>query len=113
MSGALRRGDVSASSLREYDRGWKERMGREIKLGYWARRLAGRLSDREIERVVRAVQGDGFFAFAKRRARFDWHREAISYLFQMPGVLDVISDGHSAEFLKARTEIIPSCSRQV
>ena len=113
VSGALRRGDVSASSLREYDRGWKERMGREIKLGYWARRLAGRLSDREIERVVRAVQGDGFFAFAKRRARFDWHREAISYLFQMPGVLDVISDGHPAEFLKARTEIIPSSSRQV
>jgi flavin-dependent dehydrogenase len=87
----VRSGDASAKSLREYDRRWKQVMGREIKLGFWARRLAGRLSDSEIERVVQAVQGDGFLAFAKRRARFDWHREVISYLLQMPGVRDVVS----------------------
>ncbi len=88
---ALKRGDVSGRSLREYDRRWKRLMGGEIKLGFWARRLAGRLSDTEIERAFQAVQGDGFLSFAQKHARFDWHREVISYLLQMPGVREVVS----------------------
>ena len=87
----VRSGDASAKSLREYDRRWKQVMGKEIKLGYWARRLAGRLSDSEIERVVQAIRGNGLFAFAEKQARFDWHRGVISYLLQMPVIRDVVS----------------------
>ena len=88
---ALRRGDVGAKSLREYDRRWKHLMGREITVGYWARQLAGRLSDSEIERAVEAVKGDGFLPFARKQARFDWHQELIFYLLQMPAFRSTLS----------------------
>jgi flavin-dependent dehydrogenase len=88
---ALKCGDVSEKSLREYDQRWKQVMGREIKFGYWARQLAGRLSDSQIERAVQAVKGDGFLRFARKHARFDWHREVVSYLLGMPAVREIIS----------------------
>ena len=90
VGAALRRRDVSGQSLREHDRLWKRLMAEEIKLGYWARRVASRLSDSQIERLVRAVQGDGFFTFAERHARFDWQRELISYFLQMSSTRDVL-----------------------
>lgn len=87
---SLKHGTLSSKSLREYDQCWKHQMGREIKLGYWARRLAGRLTDGEITKVIQAIQGDGFFAFAERNARFDWHRDMIFYMLHMPVVRNIV-----------------------
>ena len=84
---------MSAGSLQQYDRHWKQLIGREIKLGYWARRAASRLSDSQIEKAVQAVREDGLFNFARKRAWFDWHRELMSYLLQLPAVRDVVSTG--------------------
>ena len=66
-------------------------MGGEIRLGYWARRAATRLSDADIERVVQAIRQDGLLAFVERHARFDWHREVIGYLLGMPVVRNLLS----------------------
>lgn len=90
ISRALRHNNVSAKLLREYEVRWKQLMGKEITLGHWARRLASRLSDGDIERIVQAIQGDGFLPFAKRHGRFDWHREAIYYLLRMPTIRNMV-----------------------
>lgn len=87
---AFRHSDVSAKFLQDYEVRWKQLMGKEISLGYRARRLASRLSDRDIERIVQAIQGDGLLAFAKKHVRFDWHRETIYYLLQMPAIRNII-----------------------
>ena len=90
VNSAFKRSDLSAKFLREYDRRWKRSMAREIKLGYWARRYAGKLSDRDIESVVSVIRADGFFPFVRKHGRFDWHRGAICYLLGMPDLRSVL-----------------------
>ena len=48
---ALQEGDFSAGMLSRYERKWKKRLGRELKIGYWARRMFERLSDGQIDRI--------------------------------------------------------------
>ena len=86
----IKRSDLSAKFLREYDRRWKRSMARESKLGYWARRFAGKLSDRDIESVVSALRADGFFPFVRKHGRFDWHRQMIFYLVGMPDLRGIL-----------------------
>ncbi len=90
VSRALRSGNMHATFLRTYDRRWKSLMGSEIRQGYWARQMAGKLSDSAIEKAIQAIKGDGFLGFAQKHGRFDWHRETIAYLLQMPAVRTVL-----------------------
>ncbi len=58
---------------------WKKKLGRELKVDYWARRLFERLDDRQIDRVFDIVKDYGIDK-ALLRAQdlsFDWHSQAI------------------------------------
>jgi len=57
VAGALAKGDVSESSLAEYDRRWRAELGEEFRRALYLRRLFTRLSDDELDRVVHALKG--------------------------------------------------------
>jgi digeranylgeranylglycerophospholipid reductase len=54
---ALAVNDLSEASLAEYDRRWRAELGEEFRKALYLRRLFTRLSDDELDRVVRALKG--------------------------------------------------------
>lgn len=76
---ALEDGDLSAKRLARYERGWRKRLGRELKIGYWARKLFERLSDRRIDRVFEIAQARGVVEslLSAEELSFDWHSKII------------------------------------
>ncbi len=76
---AMEGGDFSARGLSEYDRRWRRLLGRELRLGRWARRAFERLSDRQMERLM-AVARDGRATQSildDPGFSFDWHGRLI------------------------------------
>ena len=76
---ALETNTLSAKSLANYEREWKRKLGWELKLGYWARKLYERLNDRQIDRVFDIIKANGIDeALVKaENLSFDWHGEAV------------------------------------
>ncbi len=81
---ALEDGDLSAKRLASYERGWKKKLGRELKVGYWVRKLFERLSDRQIDRIFEIVKAGGIDqALLKAEdLSFDWHSRTILRLLR-------------------------------
>lgn len=79
---ALQSDDLSASSLAKYERGWRRRLGRELKIGYWARRLFEHLNDRQIDRIFDVIKDNGIDEAMLKVGdlSFDWHSKAILML---------------------------------
>jgi len=76
---ALENDDLSARNLASYEREWKKKLGRELKIGYWARKLYEHLSDRQIDRIFDIIKSNGIdeALLKKDDLRFDWHGEVI------------------------------------
>jgi len=76
---ALQHDDLSAKSLAKYEREWRRKLGWELKIGYWARKLFERLSDRQIDRIFDIIKANGIDeALLKAKSlSFDWHSRAI------------------------------------
>jgi digeranylgeranylglycerophospholipid reductase len=76
---ALEDGDLSAKRLAGYERGWKKRLGRELRVGYWARKLFEHLSNRQIDRVFEIVKAGGIdeALLKDEDLSFDWHSKTI------------------------------------
>jgi digeranylgeranylglycerophospholipid reductase len=53
----LRTGDLSAAALSAYDRAWRAELGNEFREAMFLRRLFTRLTDRDLDQVVAALQG--------------------------------------------------------
>ena len=79
---ALQRDDLSAKSLAKYEREWRRKLGRELKIGYWARKLFERLSDNQIDRIFNIIKTNGIdeALLKARELSFDWHSQAILML---------------------------------
>jgi len=79
LNQALQHDDLSAKSLAEYEREWKRKLGRELKIGYWARKLFERLSDRQIDRIFDIIKANGIdeALLEAKDLSFDWHSQAI------------------------------------
>ena len=95
MHQALADGDLSAKRLARYERGWKKRLGRELRIGHWARKLFERLSDRQIDRIFDIVKANGIdeAILKAEELSFDWHSKVILRLtrYQMISkALDII-----------------------
>ena len=76
---ALENNALSARSLAGYQREWKRKLGRELKLGYWARKFYERLNDQQIDKIFDIIRDNGI-AEALLKAEdlsFDWHSEAV------------------------------------
>lgn len=92
---ALADGDLSARRLAQYQRGWRKRLGRELRAGYWARQLFEHLSDRQIDRIFEIVKANGIdeALLKAEELSFDWHSQTILRLmgYQMVAkAIDVI-----------------------
>jgi len=76
---ALETDNLSARSLASYEREWKRRLGWELKLGYWARKLYERLSDRRIDRIFDIIKSNGIdeTLLKAEELSFDWHGETV------------------------------------
>ena len=79
---ALQSDDLSAKSLAEYEREWRRKLGRELKIGYWARKLFERLSDNQLDRIFDIIKANGIdeTLLKAKGLSFDWHSQAILML---------------------------------
>ncbi len=81
---ALEEGDLSAKRMERYERGWRKKLGRELRTGYWFRRLFERLSNRQVDRLFDIVKKGGIDqALLKAEdLSFDWHSRTIIKLLK-------------------------------
>lgn len=76
---ALLADDVSARRLGGYEKRWKEKLSRELQIGYWARKVYEKLSDRQIEHIFDIVQENRIHEALLQSPdfSFDWHGDSI------------------------------------
>ena len=76
---ALRSGDLSAGSLRLYERRWKSLFGRELTIDYYARLLYESLRDEQIDRLLEEIWDSGLHdeLIDPPDFSFDWHGRLI------------------------------------
>lgn len=81
---ALTDDDLSARRLARYERGWRKKLGREIRTGYWARILFERLSNRQIDQLFEIVKAGGIdeALLQAEDISFDWHGRTIASLLK-------------------------------
>ena len=84
LNKALHRGDLSARSLSQYDREWKRKLGRELMVGYGARKLFERLNDQQIDRLFDIIEKNRIDVslLESKEVSFDWHSQAIMNLLR-------------------------------
>ncbi len=101
---ALETNDLSTRSLAEYERMWKAKLGRELRIGYWARKLYERLSDRQIDRIFGIIKSSGIDEALLKAddLSFDWHGEVVFRLIGHKAVSKVIKV-MKIPFLRERT----------
>lgn len=81
---ALVDNDLSEKRLSRYERAWRRKLGRELKTGYWARKLFERMSERQIDRIFKIIK-DSRIDEALLKAKdvsFDWHSRTIMGLLK-------------------------------
>jgi len=76
---ALENDDLSAGSLADYERRWRRKLGRELKIGYWARKFYERLSDQQIDWIFDIIKSNGIDEALLKAddLSFDWHSGAV------------------------------------
>jgi digeranylgeranylglycerophospholipid reductase len=81
---ALTAGDLTAHRLRQYEKAWKKKLGRELRTGYWARRIFERLSNRKIDFIFKIIKSGGIDqALLKAdNLSFDWHSRTVLSLLK-------------------------------
>ena len=71
--------DFSAAELSSYEKRWHDKLDRELRIGYWAHKLYGRLSNNQIERLTHFAGDNGISSLvaASSEFSFDWHSGLI------------------------------------
>jgi flavin-dependent dehydrogenase len=77
---ALKHDDLTAGRLSRYQKQWKARMGKELSRGCRARWAYTKLSDRQIEGILNAVDASGTAEALLNSSdfSFDWHSKLIT-----------------------------------
>jgi len=76
---ALESDNLSAKNLANYERAWKKKLGRDIKLGYWSRKIFELLSDKQIDSIFEIIKSNGIDKALLESAdvSFDWHGKMV------------------------------------
>ena len=76
---ALDSGDLSAQSLRRYEQRWKREFGREMDVGYYARKLFEAMSNEQKDEIMKVFLSEEVQAevLDANGFSFDWHSRAI------------------------------------
>jgi len=89
---AISDGDLSAMRLSTYEKGWKNVLARELRIGYWARRLYERLGDRRVDHLFELIQSNNVHETLLQSPdfSFDWHGGTISKAVRHKALRQVI-----------------------
>jgi flavin-dependent dehydrogenase len=89
---ALETDSLSARSLASYEREWKRKIGRELKMGYWTRRFYQRLSDRQIDKIFDIIKSRSIDEELLKEdgLSFDWHGESLVKLLGRGAIAKVV-----------------------
>ena len=88
---ALERDLFSENSLSLYERRWRKKLGRELELGYWARKIFERLSDSQIDRIFDIMKTRRLdqTLLEMKDLSFDWHGKVILTLLRRRAISSV------------------------
>ena len=80
-------GDLSARALADYERAWRAEIGRELRVGYMARRIYERMSNRRIDRLFDLLESRGIRekVLDSPDVSFDWHSKAVTEALKYAG----------------------------
>jgi flavin-dependent dehydrogenase len=81
---ALAADDLNGSRLSAYQSAWRKHLGSELRWQLILRRVAQRLSDRDIDRLFDLARTDGLMPLIRRTASFNQHRDFIVALLKHP-----------------------------
>lgn len=84
LAPALAANDLGAERLCAYQSAWRRHLGSELRWQTVLRRVAQRLSDRDIDRLFDLARTDGLMPLVRRTATFNRHREFIVALLKHP-----------------------------
>ncbi len=71
--------DLSERQLVRYDKLWKSKLGKELRMGIWMRKIMKKLTDRQIDKIFKFVQEKvSVREMLERRVKFDYHTGVIS-----------------------------------
>ncbi len=101
---ALSVDNLSARNLAGYQREWKQKLGSELRTGYWARRVLDRLGDRQIDTLFDKVESTGILEalLNAKDLSFDWHGGAVSRVISYEVFRKVIGSMKLSARLKDR-----------
>ena len=71
-----------SNALAEYEKLWKRDLRKEILIGYYTRRIYGKLSDMQTEKIFQIAKNDGAIPLVKEKGNFDWHSDLLFALFK-------------------------------
>lgn len=81
---AFRSGDLTQRTMARYEERWRKEIGRELRVGSYFRRLGGRLTDAQIDHLIRAYRNPDFRDLVHRSAVFERHSRFILALLTSP-----------------------------
>jgi digeranylgeranylglycerophospholipid reductase len=84
LTEAFSQRDLSAASLSVYEERWRALLGEEFSAQMSLRRIANRLSDREIDALFELARTDGIMPLVRKTAQFNRHRALIVSLLNHP-----------------------------
>jgi geranylgeranyl reductase family protein len=79
---SLKHDRLSAASLRVYESKWRRRLAGEFQAQWVLRRLAEKMSDRQIDALFELALTDGVMPIVQRTASFNHHRPLIQALLR-------------------------------
>ncbi len=76
---ALEAGDTSSRRLARYEKDWRRKLGEELKVDHWARRLFERLDDAQLDHAFQVAENRGIVEALLKAPdlSFDWHSKAV------------------------------------
>ena len=82
LNRALKSGNLSPRNMAVYEKTWKKKLGRELRIGYWARKFFEVLNDKQIDRIFDIMMSNGIdkALLEADDLSFDWHGSAVSKL---------------------------------
>lgn len=87
---ALRRDDLGEERLRDYEKRWRARLDSHLRISSYVRRLFVKLTDVEIDTLLRAMAADDVQEVIRRTARFNWHGGMIRSILRQRGIKSVL-----------------------
>lgn len=77
---AFASGSFDRYTLEDYEVRWKDAIHKELKIGYYTRKVCGKLGDLEVERLFQIAKSNGVFPLISKMGNFDWHGDLILQL---------------------------------